>query len=236
MTFAIDKWKKNGWKIALWSAVGLIAIKFVIWPLLQGAYDKIRSVGKKEIGIAEWLPDLGPYWLIALAAIALGGLLIWAGVSKGEGAKKVKTIFELFLAFAKVALLVAAILVLTIFIIGPKMFWKGDYNYQPPQQTAGVGTVVAQATPVVPQSRTITVPVGDINAPPEKWSEEIKVVPGWDFRCSVVGQEGKMGVLVDGATKVVSEPGKNANTHATQSLRFISLEGWQLMISVAYYR
>ena len=239
MTFAIDKWKKNGWKIAFVSAVGLIIIKLIIWPLLQSGYDKVRSAEKKGNGIAEWLPNLGPYWLVVLAAIALGGVLIWAGASKGEGAKRVKTIFELFLALARVVLLVAVIAFLTIFIVGPKVFWKGDYNYQPPQQATQTqtGRITTQAGHLVVRDTKridILAPIGTINTPTENWSEPLHIYGRSSqmdaFADDGTRREGVLAVNADGVIHIIG-PGLDPDIGKPNVLRFLSLTNFPLRVS-----
>lgn len=188
-----------------------------------------------------WLQRL-PYGNIPLWGYTVGipvliliiAVLIAALKDGKTGSEKLKKLADLFGAFAKLGLTLALIAVLTIFIVGPRMFWRG--NYTPPPAPVG-GTQAAPAVPAtpVPQSRTITIPVGDLNAPLNQWSEEVRVVPGWNFRCELRPM-GRMGVLVDGTQKVISEPGRDTPTHATKSLRFVSLTGAPLQMRVDYFR
>lgn len=235
MTFAVDKWKKNGWKIALVGVGVLLVIKFVLIPFALW----VRDAASTTTGVATWWNGVElPLWAytVGIPVLILIIAVLIAAMKDGKtGSEKLKKLADLFGAFAKLGLTLAVIAVLAIFIVGPRMFWSG--NYTPPPTPVG-GTQAAPAVPAtpIPQSRTIIIPVGDLNAPLNQWSEEVRVVPGWNFRWDVVGQGGKIGVLMDGATRVVNEPTRRTDTHATQSLRFISLEGRPMQIAVSYYR
>lgn len=237
MTFAIDKWKKNGWKIALWSAFGLLAIKFAIWPLLQGAYDKVHSVGKKEIGITEWLPNFGPYWLVALALIVVFFLLIWAGAKDGKTAgERMKKASEVAFAFAKLVTLVLLGGVFFVFLVGPKYFW-GDY-YAPPPQTPAVQvqrgiTTQAGATP---DHRRIDIlaPVGTLATPLGEWGGPLHLYgrrSQMDARANDgTRREGVLAVNADGVIHIIG-PGLDPDIGKPNTLRFLSLTNFPLQIS-----
>lgn len=223
----LERWKKNAWKIAGGASAGLLVIKFVLWPLFQ----KVQEVSGK------WIE----YWPYAMGILAFVLLLVIFGRKKNGKSADFKKLFEPLQALAKLAATGAFAAILVIFLTSPRTLFQGWYlsphNVAIPQPQAGAQAApVVRTAPVVPPDRTVAVPAGDLNTPTAKWSEEVQVIPGWSFRWDMVGQDGRMAVLVDGREALIREPLTRLDVHPLQSLRFLSLEGQPLTIHIAYYR
>jgi hypothetical protein len=184
-----------------------------------------------------WLSgDAWPYLLGGASFLLLILALFWRKEEKRN--EKFKKVVEAFTALAKLVLMGGLAVGIVIFLITPARLFQG-WVYVPPSTSTtpnAAPRVPIVTTPAAPQSRTITIPIGTLQTPSSNWSEEVRVVPGWDFRWDVVGQGGRIGVLVDNTQTETSEPGRRLNLHPTQSLRFVSLENRSMQISVAYYR
>ncbi|TSC85198.1 MAG: hypothetical protein G01um101417_65 [Parcubacteria group bacterium Gr01-1014_17] len=224
MTFAIDKWKKNVWKIALWSAFGLLAIKFAIWPLLQGTYDKVRSVGKKEIGIVEWLPNLGPYWLVALGAVVLFLLLIYAGAKDGKTAsERLQKAIKIGFAFAGLAALLAFTAFLGIFIVGPRYFWGEPSVIQVQQQPAAQ----VRASEFPKEFRVSALP-GNPQDPNAPWSAPIRFA-GRRGSFQLAGDSAPIAVKTEVGIHIITVGMPHLGT--PERLQFLSLTNRSLEIT-----
>ena len=202
--------------IIIWSAVGLAII-----ALLIGNWTKISGWFKKNptTPVPGGAPTPAP-----------------AVTAKKRDWKKV---WETGIAFAKLAALLAFTAVLCIFIIGPKMFWKGDYTYVPPQvqQAPAQAGITTQAGPPVARDQkqiNILAPIGTINTPIEQWSEPLNLYGRRSqmdaFADDVTKREGVLAVNADGVIHIIG-PGLDPDIGKPNVLRFLSLTNFPLKIS-----
>lgn len=242
MTFSVDKWKKNGWKIALGGAGVLLLIKFALLPLMLWIRDTASTT---RTGISTWWNGIGlPLWAytVGVPVLILIIAVVLSAMKDGKtGSEKLKKLAELFGAFAKLGLTLAFIAVLAIFIVGPKMFWKGDYHYTPPPVPSGA----VQAAPA-PWRATesvhmtgqryarqidIVVPMGTRDTPIEQWSVPLEI-NGRRSEFFARADDGRKGTMViyDGSKVFVVEAGAEPHIGNPRVLRFLSLTNFPLRI------
>lgn len=242
MTFSVDKWKKNGWKIALGGAGVLLLIKFALLPLMLWIRDTASTT---RTGISTWWNGIGlPLWAytVGVPVLILIIAVVLSAMKDGKtGSEKLKKLAELFGAFAKLATLIALTVVLFIFIVGPRMFWRGDYT-PPPASVVQTQPSTVFSPPRVVESvqRTgnryaypinIAVPVGMLTAPLAEWSAPLELNGRRSefFARSEDGRKGTMAINADGRVLIV-EPGAEPHIGNPHTLRFLSLTNFPMKI------
>jgi hypothetical protein len=246
----LANWKKNIWKIALYGVSVLLVIKFIILPLLAWTRG---AVGSARTGAASWwnYVEQIPFWVWPV--VLLVGAIVFMAVKDGKTAsERTEKATKLFWAFLKLALGIAVLLFLCVFIVGPRAFW-GDYT--PPEEyarrraewertnavatplipslgggtTGGVAPVVA-TPPEFPKNFRITALPGNPNDPRAPWSAPIQVA-GHKWRCSVANNSSApFAVRVDSGQIFIIYPGSSPHLGKPNAIQFLSPQNFPIEI------
>jgi len=217
---------------AWWWIGGIIAAVAATYGLTKVPYGKISG------DVGDFFSFI-PFWVygVVLLVFCIVVMAVKEGKTPGERTKKG---FELFYAFVKLAVLIAFLVALVVFIIGPRAFW-GSYEMSPEvaamapsrQATQTGGASVATRSAPYPREVTIAVPMGTIQTPLTNWSD-VLVLNGRASDLHARGPHGQDGVLAvhaDGIIHIIGpNPTTTPNIGRPREMRFLSLTNFPLTL------